>query len=63
MYIYKSFETKADAIEFKSKNGKGVLYDLDKERKRKQCGKIPDSLAAIYDVPLKYKWSVEWNGV
>ena len=60
MYFFQSFETKEDAKTFQKKNG-GVLYDLDKERRKQERGKIPDALAVIHNVPNNYKYSVEWN--
>ena len=60
MYNWKAFETREDAKEFQKTNG-GVLYDLDKERRKKARGKIPDALAVIYGADEKYKFSIEWN--
>lgn len=60
MYKWKAFETKEDAKAFQKKHG-GVLYDLDKDRRKQERGKFPDALAVIYNTSNNYKYSVEWN--
>ena len=60
-YMWRCFETKAEAKAYQKWRG-GVLYSLEKEKKKLGTEKKPEALAVIMGADTeKYKYSVEWN--
>ena len=41
MYQWKAFKTLEEAKQFKGENKRGVIYDLNKDRKRVERGRPP----------------------
>lgn len=60
MYMWKAFVTLKGATNFKKKHG-GVLYDLNKERKKMEKGKHSSAVALYCGVNPKFNYAVEWN--
>lgn len=61
MYQWKAFKTLEEAKQFKGKNKRGVIYDLNKDRKRVEHGRPPCSVAIICGVNPALNYSVEWT--
>lgn len=61
MYQWKAFKTLAEARQFKKQNGRGIIYDLSKDRKRIEQGKNPTSIAIVCGVNPALNFSVEWT--
>lgn len=63
-YMYKLFKTKEEAKAFQKEMGKGVIYNLEAEKRKK-----PSAVRAVvlldWDIVLtdEDKYSVEWNEV
>lgn len=63
-YMYKLFKTKEEAKAFQKELGKGVIYNLEAEKRKK-----PSAVRAVVlldcDIVLtdEDKYSVEWNEV
>lgn len=61
MYQWKAFKTLEEAKQFKGENKRGVIYDLNKDRKRVERGLTPYSIATVCGVNSALNYSVEWT--